>query len=93
MGSVLSQLAMFLPWMENFTRVLSLGHWSIMADKVNGFKGFYQFMRQRIDERATSRVEGQPRDITDAYLDKMEKTTDLSSSFHKNRKIQIQNKQ
>ena len=83
LGSVLSQLTMFMPWLENLTRLLSFGHLSIIADKVNGFKEIYQFMRKQIEKRANSWVKCQPRDITDAYLDKIEETTDVSSSFHK----------
>ena len=93
MESVLSQLAMFMPWMENLTRFLSLGHSSIIADRVDGLKEVFQFMRQQIDERAKSWVKGQPRDITDAYLDKIEETTDVNSSFHKSRTPKILNKQ
>ena len=87
-GSVISQLALFMPWMENFTRFLSLGHLSIIADRVNGLKEIYQFIRNQIDERAKSWVKGQPRDITDAYLDKIEGTPDIGSSFHKSRTTQ-----
>ena len=90
MGSVLSQLATFMPWMENLTRVLSLGRLSIIADRVNGLKEIYHFMRKQIDERAKSRVKGHPRDITDAYLDKVEETKDVSSSFHKSRTSKIE---
>ena len=86
LGSILSQLALFMPWMENMVRVLSLGHLSLIADRVMGFKEIYQFMRGQIDERAKSRVKDQPRDMTDAYLDKIEETTDMGSSFHKIRK-------
>ena len=89
-GSVLSQLAMFMPWMENLTRALSLGHLSIIKDQVDGLKEFYHLIRQQIDERAKSWVKGQPRDITDVYLDKIEETTDVSSSFHKSRTTLIQ---
>ena len=90
LGSILSQLALFMPWMENMVRILSLGHLSLIADRVMGFKEIYQFMRDQIDERATSRVKDQPRDMTDAYLDKIEETTDMSSSFHKIRKSTMQ---
>ena len=79
-----------MPWMENFTRFLSLGHLSIIADRVNGLKEIYQFIRNQIDERAKSWVKGQPRDITDVYLDRIDETTDVSSSFHKSRTTQIQ---
>ena len=85
LGSILSQLALFMPWMENLTRAVSLGHLSIIVDRVNGLKETYQFMRSQIDERAKRWVKGQPRDMTDAYLDKIEETTDISSSFHKSR--------
>ena len=85
MGSVLSQLAMFMPWMENLTQILSFGHLSIMKDRVDGLKEMYQLIRQQIDERKKSWVKGQPRDITDAYLDKIEETSDVNSSFHKSR--------
>ena len=93
MGSVLSQLALFMPWMENLTRALSLGHLSFIADQVNALKELNQFMREQIDERAKSWVKGQPRDITDVYLDKIEETTDVSSSFHKSRMPKILNKE
>ena len=89
MGSVLSQLALFMPWMENLTRALSFGHYSLITDHVNALKENYQFMRDQIDERTKSRIKGQPRDITDAYLDKIEETTDVSSSFHKSRTSKI----
>ena len=90
MGSILPQLAMFMPWMEKLTRILSLGHLSLIKDRVIGLKEIYQFMKEQIKERAKTWVKGQPRDITDAYMDKIEKTTDVSSSFHKSRTSKIQ---
>ena len=81
---------MFMPWMENLTRALSLGHLSIISGRVNGYKELFQFMRDQIIERARSRVQGQPRDMTDAYLDKIDNTSDESSSFHKSRTSQVQ---
>ena len=75
-----------MPWLENLSRVLSFGHSSIETAHVNAYKELFQFMRKRIDEHAKSWVQGQPRDITDAYLDKVEETLDVSSSFHKSRK-------
>ena len=90
MGSILSQLAMFMPWMENLTRILSLGHLSIIKDQADGLKEMYQLIRQQVDERKKSWVKGQPRDITDVYLDRIDETTDVSSSFHKSRTTQIQ---
>ena len=82
---------MFMPWLENLTRLFSLGHLSIIADRKNGLKETYQFMQEQIDVRARSWGKGQPRDITDAYLDKIAETTDVSSSFHKIRINQIEN--
>ena len=93
MGSVLSQLAVFIPWMENVARVLSFGHLSLIADRLNALKELNQFMTNQIDERTQSWVKGQPRDITDAYLDKIEETADVSSSFHKSRTPDILNKE
>ena len=92
-GGILSQLATFMPWMENLTRALSFGHLSIIADRLNALKELRQFVKNQIDERAKSWVKGQPRDMTDAYLDKIEETTDISSSFHKSRMSKILNEE
>ena len=89
MGSVLSQLAMFMPWIETLTQILSLGQKSLIGEKVEAYEETYQFMKDRIEERKQTWVKGQPRDITDAYLDKVDETEDIDSSFHRSRKFKI----
>jgi len=51
-------------------------------DKVAAFREIDAFMKEKISEKKGTWVKGQPRDLADAYLDKIEDTTDVNSSFH-----------
>ena len=42
------------------------------------------YLRQLVEEHKATLVQGQPRDLTDAYLEVSEATTEADSSFHPN---------
>lgn len=74
---MLEILGFFIPklskWFPNF-----FGH----TKRVQGLRKIQAFLSKLIKEHESSRVEGEPRDLTDAYLDKIAATTDAASSFH-----------
>ena len=86
MGSLLAQLATFMPWMDSLAQIVSFGGKTLTHDRCESFKEIYEFMRTRLEERAQSWIKGEPRDMSDAYRDKVDDTTDVNSSFHKSRK-------
>ena len=52
--------------------------------KLAGARKIQVFVRELVEEHKETRVKGQPRDPTDAYLDLSETITETDSSLHPN---------
>ena len=53
-------------------------------DRVEGLQKVQAYLRGLIEEHGKSRIPGQPRDLTDAYLELSEARSETESSFHPN---------
>ncbi|CAG7718903.1 unnamed protein product [Allacma fusca] len=73
---MVESVGMFNPWLSNlmpdFTGVTS---W------IQAYRGLCDFVEGKANDRKQTRVKGQPRDITDAYIDRVEDTKDPASTF------------
>ncbi|CAG7785859.1 unnamed protein product [Allacma fusca] len=75
-GGLLVQLGVFIPWFgssfPNFTNIIS---------GIEAYKDLYTFLDERIKRHRETWIKNTPRDFIDAYLDKIEETTDENSTF------------
>ncbi|CAG7785858.1 unnamed protein product [Allacma fusca] len=75
-GGLLAQLGVFIPWFgllfPNLTEITS---------GTKAYKDLYTFLDEQIKRHRETWIKNKPRDFIDAYLDKIEETTDENSSF------------
>ena len=76
---ILESLGIFVPkiaeWFPNAVR---------HTYRIEGMAKIQDYIRGLIAEHRETLVKGQPRDLTDAYLELSEATTEADSSFHPN---------
>ena len=89
LGSFLSQLAFYMPWIETVVKILTFGAVEVGKDRVDALKEVYAYAGELVKEHETTWVKNQPRDVADSYLDRIDDATDSSSSFHKSSKNRI----
>ena len=68
---------MFIPWLTKLFPKMS-GYDEMMAD----LQPALDFLQGFIDKHKSNFIPGEPRDLIDAYLDKIKSTDDPNSSFY-----------
>ncbi|CAG7721846.1 unnamed protein product [Allacma fusca] len=73
---VIESIGMFNPWMSNL-----MPNFTGVTSWVEAFQSLIAFVDGKVEERKQTRVKGHPRDMTDAFVDRMEDTNDPASTF------------